>query len=254
MKIPIFYQKLESFVIFAIATYGYFSLDTSWWMFVALFFVPDIFMVGYFANSKIGAHIYNIGHSYASPLIMMLLLGLNGVLVDSDTLLGVGLIWIAHIGFDRLLGYGLKTSEGFKHTHLGVIGSKKLKDYLPTKQQATPYLVAFGIVFFLLPLPIRSVSIEYRGWNSIYEGLSLGVPAPHYVENNKYYPAIYALIWQTISVLQEDSEKLIIEYNSEGTGIPQANIFANLVLSGVLAIPLGKFVQQKTATKRTEEA
>jgi hypothetical protein len=34
----------------------------------------------------------------------------------------VALIWLAHIGFDRALGYGLKYKAGFGFTHLGRIG------------------------------------------------------------------------------------------------------------------------------------
>ena len=33
-----------------------------------------------------------------------------------------GLVWLAHIGMDRLLGYGLKYDDHFQHTHLGLIG------------------------------------------------------------------------------------------------------------------------------------
>ena len=35
--------------------------------------------------------------------------------------LPLALVWIAHIGFDRALGYGLKYPSAFADTHLGRI-------------------------------------------------------------------------------------------------------------------------------------
>ena len=40
----------------------------------------------------------------------------------SPLTLSIAMIWLAHIGFDRALGYGLKYSAGFGFTHLGRIG------------------------------------------------------------------------------------------------------------------------------------
>ena len=31
-------------------------------------------------------------------------------------------VWFAHIGMDRMASFGLKHSDGFKHTHLGTLG------------------------------------------------------------------------------------------------------------------------------------
>jgi hypothetical protein len=86
----------------------------SWRIFAFLFFVPDIFMCGYFINKKIGAITYNLSHNYVLPLILIsvaLYLTLNDFLM-------VGIIWVAHIGFDRMLGFGLKYPTGFRDTHL----------------------------------------------------------------------------------------------------------------------------------------
>ena len=78
-------------------------------------------MLGYLINNKFGAHGYNIGHSLSVPLLILVL----GVAVNYRISIGLSLIWIAHIGFDRTLGYGLKFTTGFNDTHLGHIGKKK---------------------------------------------------------------------------------------------------------------------------------
>lgn len=78
-------------------------------------------MVGYLVDKKVGAYIYNIGHSLIIPLILMVL----GVAVEHRILVGLSLVWFAHIGLDRGLGYGLKSTTGFNETHLGHIGKQK---------------------------------------------------------------------------------------------------------------------------------
>jgi len=108
------YLQLEGLVALIVATGIYQSLHLSWWFYGILFFTPDVFMLGYLINIRIGALIYNLGHTYATPVLV---LGM-GWLLGSNTLFAVGLIWCAHIGFDRLLGYGLKCDSGFKDTHL----------------------------------------------------------------------------------------------------------------------------------------
>ena len=88
----------------------------SWLVFVALFFVPDVSFAAYFAGPRIGAAIYNVAHSYVGPLIAA------GTLLSTGTELAPALVWAAHIGFDRALGYGLKYPTAFSDTHLGRIG------------------------------------------------------------------------------------------------------------------------------------
>lgn len=107
--------RAEGFVILVAAVAAYWHLDASWWMFALLFLVPDVSFAGYLAGPKVGAAVYNIFHTYATPIAT---LG-AGVLSGSTVCVQVAVIWIAHIGIDRLLGYGLKSVEGFKKTHLG---------------------------------------------------------------------------------------------------------------------------------------
>jgi hypothetical protein len=105
---------LEGAVALTVLVLAYRATGASWWLFAALFFVPDLSMLGYLANRRIGAAIYNIGHSYVSPAV----LALAGVVFGTSAPWLIGLIWGAHIGFDRLMGYGLKYSRGFQATHL----------------------------------------------------------------------------------------------------------------------------------------
>ncbi|MBU9713235.1 DUF4260 domain-containing protein [Bacillus tamaricis] len=74
-------------------------------------------MVGYMRNNKTGAALYNLFHTYCLPAIMII----SGVLFTSSPLLMAGLIWTAHIGMDRMLGYGLKYPSHFKDTHLNLV-------------------------------------------------------------------------------------------------------------------------------------
>jgi hypothetical protein len=118
MKQSIIYQRIESWAIFIASVYLYWYLDFNFILFVLLLFVFDIFMVGYFFNNRIGAYMYNLGHSVIFPPILFTI----GFVTDTRVLIGFSLIWFAHIGFDRGLGYGLKFTSSFKDTHLGKIG------------------------------------------------------------------------------------------------------------------------------------
>jgi hypothetical protein len=120
VKKTILYQRSEAGFIFLASLYFYHHLHFSLLLFIVLFFTVDIFMVGYITNNNIGAQIYNFGHSFIVSTLLILI----GVMVKSDVLIGGGLIWTAHIGFDRALGYGLKFDSGFNDTHLGKIGKK----------------------------------------------------------------------------------------------------------------------------------
>ncbi len=94
-----------------------------WYWLVIFFFVFDLSAVGYFINPKVGAIVYNIGHSLIGPgLLAMVYIG-----TTNDAILFVTLVWLFHIFVDRALGYGLKHTTSFHHTHLGPIGKAKKK-------------------------------------------------------------------------------------------------------------------------------
>ena len=107
--------RLEDFATLAVALALYAHAGLSWPAFALCFLAPDLAMLAYLAGPRIGAVGYNIAHTYALALALTLLGFLGGLPV----VMGAGLIWVAHIGFDRLLGFGLKYATGFGDTHLG---------------------------------------------------------------------------------------------------------------------------------------
>ncbi|MBW3552765.1 MAG: DUF4260 domain-containing protein [Gemmatimonadetes bacterium] len=111
------WQRAEGAAVLAAALVAYTFLDASWLLFAALLLAPDLGMLGYLAGRRVGAMTYNAVHVYAGPAAA-LLAGVAGV----AWALPVGVIWLAHIGMDRALGYGLKLPTGFKDTHMGRIG------------------------------------------------------------------------------------------------------------------------------------
>lgn len=105
----------EGLAVLVAACAGYRVYGASWVLFAVLFLAPDLAMIGYVLGVKLGAMTYNAVHSYVGPL----LLGVIAYLAHAPGLYPYALIWTAHIGFDRLLGYGLKYDTAFKDTHLG---------------------------------------------------------------------------------------------------------------------------------------
>jgi hypothetical protein len=83
-----------------------------------LFLVPDLSFLGYLAGARTGAIVYNAVHSYIAPMVVIT----SGFALASPLVLSIAMIWLAHIGIDRALGYGLKYNAGFGFTHLGRIG------------------------------------------------------------------------------------------------------------------------------------
>jgi len=116
--------KLEGVAALVAAGVLYFILGYGWLMFAVLFLVPDLSFLGYLRDPRTGAVIYNLFHSYAFPVLTA---GVGAILGD-DLIIAVSLIWVAHIGFDRALGYGLKLPTGFHDTHLGRIGRPRIPD------------------------------------------------------------------------------------------------------------------------------
>jgi hypothetical protein len=115
--------RAEGLVVLLLATWLYSLHGAGWLVFVVLFFVPDISMLGYLRDPRLGAMVYNLAHTYVVPL---LLTG-AGIWLARPVLLAGGLIWVAHIGLDRMLGYGLKLPTAFQDTHLGRIGKDPAK-------------------------------------------------------------------------------------------------------------------------------
>lgn len=113
-SLPRVLLHMEGLAVFAGAIALYARESGSLWLFLLLLLVPDISMVGYLINKSRGAWIYNVAHTYITPALLAAL----AVGIDSEMLLHTALIWFAHIGMDRMVGYGLKYATDFQDTHL----------------------------------------------------------------------------------------------------------------------------------------
>jgi hypothetical protein len=111
---PRLLMHVEGAFIFALALWCYRAGHYPWWLFAALFLTPDFSMLGYLKDAKIGAAAYNLVHTLAAPMLLLLV----ALLLSSSACIPYALIWLSHIGFDRMLGYGLKYPTFFKDTHL----------------------------------------------------------------------------------------------------------------------------------------
>lgn len=111
--------RFESFLVFMAAMVIYFSQGGTY-LGLLLILLPDLSIIGYFKNPRVGALVYNIAHTYVSPFILLIFsfkyLQLWGILFS--------FLWVAHIGIDRALGIGLKLPTGFSDTHLGKLHGK----------------------------------------------------------------------------------------------------------------------------------
>jgi hypothetical protein len=105
---------LEGAVLLSMSVVLYWRLEGNWWLFALLLLAPDLSMLGYLGGRAIGAGVYNFFHTYLLPVCV----ALYGVLAGNALAIQLALIWLAHIGADRLLGFGLKYATGFKDTHL----------------------------------------------------------------------------------------------------------------------------------------
>jgi len=110
--------RAEGAALLIIAAILYARVGESWWLFASLFLAPDLSLLGYLGGARTGAVIYNAAHTLVGPILV----AVAGLLLPAFILVPLALIWTAHIGFDRLLGYGLKYAAGFGFTHLGRVG------------------------------------------------------------------------------------------------------------------------------------
>ncbi len=113
--------RAEGLAVAALTALLYARTGASWWLFAALWLVPDLSMLGYLSSPCRGARVYNAAHTYFVPGVLAFL----ALVLRTDALLPFALIWANHIAVDRLLGYGLKYADGFGFTHLGRLGRAK---------------------------------------------------------------------------------------------------------------------------------
>lgn len=110
--------RLEGLTVLALAVAAYAQFGAGWTLFAGLFLLPDLSLLAYLAGPRAGALAYNAAHAYTGALGLLAL----GVFGAMPLALAAGLVWCAHIGLDRALGYGLKYAAGFGDTHLGRLG------------------------------------------------------------------------------------------------------------------------------------
>jgi hypothetical protein len=110
--------RLEGLAVLIAAVWLYFHTGFEWRLFAILFLAPDLSFAGYLFGPRVGAMAYNTAHSSNGAIG----LGIAALVVNQPVMAAIALIWLAHIGFDRALGYGLKYRAGFGFTHLGRIG------------------------------------------------------------------------------------------------------------------------------------
>ena len=112
--------KLEELFMFALTIFLFSKLDFAWWWYPVLLFTPDFSMIGYLVSPQIGATTYNFIHHKALGISIFIL----GIVLANQALQLAGLILFGHSSMDRILGYGMKYPDAFKHTHLGMIGEE----------------------------------------------------------------------------------------------------------------------------------
>ena len=113
-RVPRGLLRLEGLAVLSGSLVLYFDAGYGWLALLVLALAPDLSMLGYLGGPRSGALVYDPAHTYAWPVTI----GAIGVVGGLDTASQLALVWAAHIGIDRLLGYGLKYPTGFKDTHL----------------------------------------------------------------------------------------------------------------------------------------
>jgi hypothetical protein len=114
MSMPAVFLCLEGLALLAAAIGIYAHLAFDGWLFAFLLFAPDLSMIGYLRDARLGAFVYNLIHNTLTPTVILALSWWGGWTLG----IALALILFAHIGLDRFVGYGLKYPTFFKDTHL----------------------------------------------------------------------------------------------------------------------------------------
>lgn len=112
---------LEELAMFLLAAAALYVFNAAWWIYLLLLVGPDVGMIGYVINERIGAITYNLFHHKGVAVLIFL----AGVFIDSSVAMLAGTVLFGHSSMDRLFGYGMKYFTGFHHTHLGIIGNQQ---------------------------------------------------------------------------------------------------------------------------------
>ena len=110
--------KLEELVLFGLALLLFSQLDYGWSIYALLFLTPDLSMIGYLVNTRLGAWTYNLIHHKGLAVALYI----SGSMFSVPSLMFAGTLLLGHSSLDRVFGYGLKYEDTFQNTHLGRVG------------------------------------------------------------------------------------------------------------------------------------
>lgn len=113
-RLPHGLLRLEGLSVLVASLVLYFHFELGWVLLVVFFLAPDLSLLGFLGGPRVGAVAYDAVHTYVLPIA----LGVLGVMLGAEPAVQLSLVWLAHIGMDRALGYGLKYPSGFTKTHL----------------------------------------------------------------------------------------------------------------------------------------
>ena len=111
---------LEEAAMLVLSIFLFSRLSFAWWVYLALILTPDLSMIGYMVNTRVGAKLYNFFHHKGVAIVVYM----AGFYLNNEVVQLIGLILFGHSSMDRMLGYGLKYPDSFQNTHLGMIGKK----------------------------------------------------------------------------------------------------------------------------------
>ncbi len=113
---PVVHRRVEALAILLVCLWLYYLGGHSWLFFLILFLLPDAGAIGYLKSPRLGGIMYNMTHWFLWPILLATIWMQTG----NSVFKAVALIWGAHIAFDRMIGWGLKTHESFYHTDMGL--------------------------------------------------------------------------------------------------------------------------------------
>ena len=113
--------RIEGLAILGSCMWAYARTGLSWWTFAGALLLPDLGMLGFAANTRVGAATYNLFHT-ETPAVLLLCAGYAR---GSTNITAAALVWLAHINMDRAICAGLKYGDGFTHTHLSSLKQSK---------------------------------------------------------------------------------------------------------------------------------
>lgn len=116
----VLWQRLEgaAVALSGAAIFAFSDVSMAWWAILLIFLAPDLTFAAYLGGPRIGAFFYNLVHVYGFGAVALAV----GHMLNWPLLVALGALWLAHSGVDRLLGYGLKSTQSFNETHLGRVG------------------------------------------------------------------------------------------------------------------------------------